>query len=821
MRKIGSSVCLILNLAGVGSVHKTVPSARTQLDPSPNRSAKRPELRAHLNQAYYLVAAGRYVQATQIYERACPEADALGQAEWAGRCWNNLGSSYFSMFRYREALSAFLEARRISRTSGDWANLANLGSNISSLFLNLGELDAAVDAAEQGLGALSHKEFPGSRARFLIQLGVIRARQGRINESAALIGQAIDIAYRDGNLAVVAEAWDHLGEEYLARNALPDSDQALTEAFRIRTLHHLSKLDSSYWNVGRLRLAEGDLNSASALLDTVISRQAHPDSLTNVWSLYHARGQVRLAQDQVADAFADFAKALDLAREWRLQVIPADFTRISSEASLQEIYSSFVEAGNRLYFSTRREQLARATFRAAEENRAASLHALLREPNDWRDALPPEYWETLTQLHDAEVALLDRESPQLQVKMRRLRAALLVFEAKAGSNGDLADDELMGRTQKNLPADAALLSFHLSDGESYLWALDRERFRVYRLPGKADLAADAARFSNAVWTGSASAASTGQALYEELFGELEASFRDKPQWMLALDEQLFRIPFGALVIGASEAGPVYLAERHAICVTTGAVMLAARHAQPWSAALSGTFLGVGDAIYNTADPRWRSQSGERPSFLPWVAFAAPTPQIRGPVLARLPGTAREVESCARAWNPRPSAAILLEGPDASLARMRDALRGRPSVVHIAAHFLQAVAPPRNSMIALSLAGSDTQLLSPLEITRSKIDAGLVVLSGCSSGRADALPASGLMGLTRAWLAAGSRAVVASHWPTPDDSGALFVNFYRHLHETPDAGPAAALQGAQLDTLRAGGWRSNPQYWATYFVVGDR
>jgi CHAT domain-containing protein len=97
---------------------------------------------------------------------------------------------------------------------------------------------------------------------------------------------------------------------------------------------------------------------------------------------------------------------------------------------------------------------------------------------------------------------------------------------------------------------------------------------------------------------------------------------------------------------------------------------------------------------------------------------------------------------------------------------------------------------------------------------------LVVLSGCSSGGADALPASGLMGLTRAWLAAGARAVVASHWPTPDDRGVLFMDFYKHFRETPDAGPAVALRRAQLDMLRAGGWRSDPQYWATYFVNGD-
>jgi CHAT domain-containing protein len=113
------------------------------------------------------------------------------------------------------------------------------------------------------------------------------------------------------------------------------------------------------------------------------------------------------------------------------------------------------------------------------------------------------------------------------------------------------------------------------------------------------------------------------------------------------------------------------------------------------------------------------------------------------------------------------------------------------------------------------------MIGPLEITRGNIHAGVVVLSGCSSGRADTLPASGLMGLTRAWLAGGARAVVASHWPTPDDTGSLFVDFYQHLCTRPQAGPAVALQQAQLDMLRAGGWRSHPRYWATHFVVGDQ
>jgi len=79
----------------------------------------------------------------------------------------------------------------------------------------------------------------------------------------------------------------------------------------------------------------------------------------------------------------------------------------------------------------------------------------------------------------------------------------------------------------------------------------------------------------------------------------------------------------------------------------------------------------------------------------------------------------------------------------------------------------------------------------------------------------------LMGLTRACQAAGAAAVVASHWPTPDDAGSLFLSFYRHLRTDPRTGPAAALQRAQVDMLRSHTWRSNPLYWGAYFITGNQ
>src|SRR5207302_4274817 len=96
---------------------------------------------------------------------------------------------------------------------------------------------------------------------------------------------------------------------------------------------------------------------------------------------------------------------------------------------------------------------------------------------------------------------------------------------------------------------------------------------------------------------------------------------------------------------------------------------------------------------------------------------------------------------------------------------------------------------------------EDQLLGPAEIGGWNAEAGLIVLSGCSSGAAVARPGAGLMGLTRAWLMAGAGAVVATGWSTPDDVGVFFGRFYRGLQHAETRDPAAALQAAQIETIQ--------------------
>jgi hypothetical protein len=156
------------------------------------------------------------------------------------------------------------------------------------------------------------------------------------------------------------------------------------------------------------------------------------------------------------------------------------------------------------------------------------------------------------------------------------------------------------------------------------------------------------------------------------------------------------------------------------------------------------------------------------------------------------------------------------------------------VMHFATHGL--VTPPRadcpaRPSLMTSFGGADSDgLLSFREIFDLRLDADLIILSACdTAGRADlqstaevGLTSGGdfaLDGLVRAFVGAGGRLVVASHWPVPDQYNAT-EKLVSGLFTAP-AGTAttAALAAAQRQLMDQAA-TSHPYYWAGFAVIGD-
>ena len=100
----------------------------------------------------------------------------------------------------------------------------------------------------------------------------------------------------------------------------------------------------------------------------------------------------------------------------------------------------------------------------------------------------------------------------------------------------------------------------------------------------------------------------------------------------------------------------------------------------------------------------------------------------------------------------------------------------------------------------------------------------MTISGCETGLHLALDGDELLGLSRAFLHAGTPSIIASLWPVDADATREFmVQFYTHLREQyARAGiidKADALRKAQLDIIKVKGIEAS-YYWAPFILIGD-
>ncbi|EDO31818.1 predicted protein [Nematostella vectensis] len=106
-----------------------------------------------------------------------------------------------------------------------------------------------------------------------------------------------------------------------------------------------------------------------------------------------------------------------------------------------------------------------------------------------------------------------------------------------------------------------------------------------------------------------------------------------------------------------------------------------------------------------------------------------------------------------------------------------------------------------------IAEKEEYLLTMKEISSCQINASLVVLSCCHSGRGQ-IRAEGVMGLARAFLAAGARSVLATLWTIGDNATLEFMErFYRHL--ASGLSTSASLKRTIRDTISMNDKYSHP------------
>ena len=156
------------------------------------------------------------------------------------------------------------------------------------------------------------------------------------------------------------------------------------------------------------------------------------------------------------------------------------------------------------------------------------------------------------------------------------------------------------------------------------------------------------------------------------------------------------------------------------------------------------------------------------------------------------------------------------------------------IVHFATHGVvtspRAKCPTQPALLTSFGGDGSDGLLTFREIFDLNLDADLVILSACdTAGGATALATQSaglgtggdvaLDGLVRAFVGAGGRLVVASHWPVPDDFNAT-ERLITGMFTAPPGTPTVRALRMSEQQLMDDPDTSHPFYWSAFAAVGD-
>ncbi|MBI1914995.1 MAG: tetratricopeptide repeat protein [Planctomycetes bacterium] len=316
----------------------------------------------------------------------------------------------------------------------------------------------------------------------------------------------------------------------------------------------------------------------------------------------------------------------------------------------------------------------------------------------------------------------------------------------------------------------------------------------------------------------------GAELHELLLKPLAQHLGGK-DLLLVPDGVLWELPFELLVEGRTEDDEgKYLIEGRQIRYSPSLTVLhLIEQWQKTRPAPREALWALADPVFSKDDPRAKGDlSRQTRDLLELYARRSGS----GDSFAALPGTRREVEAIARLHKAKKGDVVLdtLASEKVLKTASDKAVLSRKRYVHLATHGILGSQLGRPPSLVLSLVGNDGAeqgggvndgFLSFVEVTHLKLNADLVVLSACQTGRGDLRPGEGVVGLSRSFLYAGSRGVVCSLWQVDDERTArLMQALYAELQKGRPS--REALTAARRSLLAD---EEAPLFWAPFILIG--
>ncbi|WP_312846628.1 CHAT domain-containing protein [Sphingopyxis sp. PET50] len=551
------------------------------------------------------------------------------------------------------------------------------------------------------------------------------------------------------------------------------------------------------------------------VVGTLANSQRSTSGMANMMAPYYRLLAARAAADPAA--VADFFVAS------QLQVRPGV---ADTQAVLARELSSGTEEGSRLFrqATTLNRDIERARIedaRLAQMIASPEINALRADLKVRLDNLGFQQAETVAAL-----------------------SAYPQYRVVAPGKLDLAE------LQQVLRADEAYLKMLVVGDAVYAMLIDNKGAQLWRSDLSAaqlDAAVDSVRSTISIVENGRRVtypfdAATARSLYSKLFGPVADRLPTIANIIFEPDGAMLRLPINLLI--TSDAGlaayEAKLDDPEADAFDMRGIAWLGRTTRPSTAVSALSFRNARQAAPSNAANQYFGLGQNQPvgPTLPSLGTRAAAGGVDDschwdPIQWNRPISADELNTARSAMGDR-AAALLTGGAFTDTAVKARADLDDYRIIHFATHGL-VTAPrpscPARPALVTSFGDSDSDgLLTFQEIYDLKIDADLVILSACDTAGAASVSATreagvasgggnALDGLVRAFIGAGGRSVIASHWPAPDDFDAtkrLIGGLFAARQGESVADALWATQMRLMDEKQT----SHPYYWAGFAIIGD-
>jgi len=812
---------------------------------------------------------------SQALQLARSAGDRRGEAD----ALSNIGSVYNSLGEKQKALDYHNQALPIRRNVGDRSGEANTLNSIGSVYNSLGARQRALDYYNQALSLMRTIGIPRGEAYVLNNIGTVYNSLGEPQKALDYHSQALSLMRAIGDREGEASTLNSLGRVYTAldarQKALDHHNQALRLSRDVGDRRQealaLNDLGSIYNAFGERQKALDCHNLALPLSRDIDDRLGEAIALFGI-------ARIEDAQGKPLDARQTIESALNIIESLRSKVVSLELRSSYFEAA-KKYYEFSIDLLMRMHKLRPDERYDRAALQTAERARARSMLERLAEANlKIRSGTDPALLErerSLRQLLNAkterQMRLLNRQHTAEQAaevadEIKALTAQYQDLEseirAKSPRYAALTQPQPLNSEEiqrQALDDRTLLLEYFLGEERSYMWAVSASRVKSYELPKRADVEEAALRVKKLIAARATREEGESPERRRTRIAEAEAKYWPEAARLsrmilgpamselkgkrLAIvpDGELQDVAFGALPIlpasGDSKAPQSgdwlpLIAEHEIVSLPSVSALAVLRKETAGRRPATKTVAVLADPVFNKDDERIKltiaDKSGkESPLVAAYTAngdLTRATEDVMGAggAISRLPFSRAEAEAIL-SIAPKAGALKALDF-NASRATAMSPELSQYRIVHFAAHGLLNRTHPELSGVVLSLVDRQGEpqdgFLQLHDVYNLDLPAELVVLSACQTGLGKAVWGEGLVGLTRGFIYAGSKRVVASLWGVQDSATAeLMKRFYGAMLGEKQMAPAEALRAAQVEMWKQKRWRS-PYYWGGFMLYGE-